>query len=95
MNSGSSIYERGYINRSYKIAVIKCKYVTSDLKKVRTGIFEIPVKTLNQTRIIKALSRQEKNIYILKVIHMDIKRYLYSMSEETFMKHAESRKEIE
>lgn len=95
MVSDSKYYERGFINRSYKLAVIICKYVTADMKTVKTGTFEIPVKTLNQTRIIKALSRQEKNIYILKVIHIDIKRYLYSMSEETFMKYAESRKVIE
>lgn len=94
MNSGSSIYERGYINRSYKIAVIKCKYVTSDLKKVKTGTFEIPVKTINQGSIIKMLSKQQNNIYIIKVVSVKIKRVIYSMSEETFMKYADKRKEI-
>lgn len=93
MNSGPVKYERGNINRTYKIAVIKCRYVTSDLKKVKTGTFELPVKTLDQGIIIKMLSKQQNNIYIIKVISIKIRRVMYSMDEETFLKYAE-RKEL-
>lgn len=90
-----SKYERGLINRSCKVAVVKCKYVTANLNSIQTGTFEIPVKTLNQGKILKALSKKQKNIYIIKVIRIDIKRIVYSMSEDTFIKYAESRKVIE
>ena len=95
MVSDSKHYERGLINRSYKVAVVKCRYVTANLNSIQTGTFEIPVKTLNQVKILKALSKQQENIYIIKVIRIDIKRYVYSMSEDTFIKYAESRKVIE
>lgn len=95
MVSDSKQYERRYINRSHKVAVITCKYVTANLNSIQTGTFEIPVKTLNQGKILKALSKQQENIYIIKVIRIDIKRYVYSMSEDTFIKYAESRKVIE
>lgn len=95
MVSDSKQYERGLINRSYKVAVVKCKYVTANLNSIQNGVFEIPVKTLNHDKILKALSKQQKNIYIIKVFRIEIKRVMYSMSEETFIKYAETRKVIE
>lgn len=87
--SGSNQYERGFINRSFKTAIITYKYVNYDLSEVGTGTYELPVRTINRDNIIKAFTRTQKDKIILKVTDVRIRRTIYTMSEETFIRNAE------
>ena len=89
--SGSMKYERGFINRSFKVADIKFKYIDTNFKKIRTEKLSLPVRTSNKERISKSFVRQQRDKIIIKILSIEIRSYVYSMSEADFIKYAERR----
>lgn len=89
MSGSNTIYERGSINRSFKTAIITFRYTNYDLSEIKTATEEMPIRSLNRDIIIKAFTRKHKDIIILKISDIRIRRTVYTMSEDDFIRYAE------